>query len=105
LFDKAFRLLRIVVLLEIHDADVSAFLRERDRDRAADAAIATGDERDLPTELAAPLPPRVVTCWARTHDRLPAGLPPLLLTRDAFGCRHVRGRCTPRATSTGRARR
>src|SRR4030095_8065455 len=102
LFDKAFRLLRIVVLLEIHDADVSAFFRERDRDRATDAAIATGDERDLHTEFAATALAWIVACWARSHDRLSAGLPPLRLTRDALYRGHERARCMPRATATAR---
>ena len=43
---------RVVVLVEIEDRDVGALLGEADRDRAADAAVAAADQRDLAGELA-----------------------------------------------------
>ena len=42
----------VVVLVEIEDRDVGALLGEADRDRAADPAVAAGDQRDLARELA-----------------------------------------------------
>ena len=38
--------LRVVVFLKIKDRDVGALARHRDRDRAADAAVASSDDRD-----------------------------------------------------------
>src|SRR5690606_42141647 len=41
--------LRLAVA-EVRDRDVGPFAGERDRDRASDAAVASGDERDAVTE-------------------------------------------------------
>ena len=50
--DQARGLLRVVVFFQIEDRDQRALARHRDRDRAADAAVAAGDDRDLVLELA-----------------------------------------------------
>ncbi len=50
--DQARGLLGVVVLFEIEDRDQRALARHRDRDRAADAAVAAGDDRDLVLQLA-----------------------------------------------------
>ena len=49
--DQARGFLRVVVFLQIEDRDQRALARHRDRDRAADAAVAAGDDRDLVLEL------------------------------------------------------
>jgi len=67
------RLGRVVVLLEIRDEDVGALARERERDRAADAAIAARDERDPVQELARPLVRLLAVVGPRLHLRLAAG--------------------------------
>ena len=41
------RLRRVVMLAQIEDRDVGAFAREQGGDRAADAAVGAGDQRDL----------------------------------------------------------
>ena len=38
---------RVVMLAQIEDGDVGAFAREQSGDRAADAAVGAGDQRDL----------------------------------------------------------
>ena len=43
---------RVLVLVEIENCDVGGLLGEADRDRAADPAVAAGDQRDLARELA-----------------------------------------------------
>ena len=53
--DGLLGLLRIIMLVEIDDRDVSAFARIEHGDRPADAAIAAGDEGDLALELLGPL--------------------------------------------------
>ena len=50
--DQARGLLRVVVLLQIEDRDQRALARHRDRDRAADAAVAAGDHDATCPELA-----------------------------------------------------
>src|SRR5688500_16817679 len=47
LLDDGLRLLRVVVLAQIEDRDVGAFPREQGGDRPADAAVGSGDQRDL----------------------------------------------------------
>ena len=51
LLDRALRLRGVVVFVEIGDGDIGAFAGEENGDRAADAGIAAGDERDLVLEL------------------------------------------------------
>jgi hypothetical protein len=43
----------VLVLVEIDDRDVGALFRAADRDRAADAAVAAGDQRGLALSLPA----------------------------------------------------
>src|SRR5687768_2912598 len=47
LLDETLRLLRVIVLVQVDDADIGALFGERDRDRAPDAAVAARDQRDL----------------------------------------------------------
>src|SRR5690606_23364333 len=61
--DDPRRLLRIVALEQIDDRHVGAFAREQRRHRAADAAVAAGDDRDLAVEAA-----------GAGMERLPGGL-------------------------------
>ena len=51
--DQTHGFLGVLVLLEIDDGDLGAFARHGDRDRAADAAVAAGDQRHLVLEPAA----------------------------------------------------
>src|SRR5688572_16797276 len=94
-------LLRVIVLVQVDDADIGALFGERDRDRAPDAAVATRDQRDLTAQLPAAALFRVVALGTWPHDRLAAGLTSLGLTRDAFRRGHERGRCTRRAKRPG----
>ena len=50
LLDDLLRLRRIVMLAQIEDGDVGALAGEQRRDRAADAAVGAGDQRDLALE-------------------------------------------------------
>ena len=50
LLDDLLCLGRIVMLAQIEDRDVRAFAGEQRRDRAADAAVGAGDQRDLALE-------------------------------------------------------
>ena len=45
--DDPLRLRRVVMLAQIEDGDVGALAREQGGDRAADAAVRAGDQRDL----------------------------------------------------------
>src|SRR5688572_12531747 len=101
LFDETLRLLRVIVLVQVDDADIGALFRERDRDRAPDAAVAARDQRDLIAQLPAPPLFWVVALGTWPHDRLAARLTSLRLTRDAFRRGHERGRCTRRAKRPG----
>ena len=47
LLDDLLGLRRIVMLAQIEDGDVGALAREQGGDRAADAAVGAGDQRDL----------------------------------------------------------
>src|SRR5690606_15422589 len=68
-----------VVLLQVEDRDVGALLGEVHGHRAADAAVAAADDRDLAVQLAAR--PVVLALVARLGRHLPlvAGLLVLLL--------------------------
>src|SRR5687767_11293594 len=74
LLDQAFRFLRVVVLVQVDDAEVGAFLGERDRDRAPDAAVPARDERDLVAQLPAAALLRIVALRARSHEGFSTGL-------------------------------
>ena len=50
LFDNVLGLGGIVVLAQVQDGDVGAFAREQGADRAANAAVAAGDDGDLAVE-------------------------------------------------------
>ena len=67
LLDQSLRLFRVVVLVQVDDADIGTFFRERDRHGAPDATVAAGDERDLSAELPAAALLRVVALRARPH--------------------------------------
>ena len=80
----------VVVLVEVEDRDVGPLLGETDRDRAADAAVAAGDQRGLAGELAgAPVVLHVGLRLGR-HRRAQAGLAVLLLggVVRGLGLRH-----------------
>ena len=71
--DQALGRLGVLVLVEVDDRDVGALLGEGDRDRAADAAVAAGDQRDLAVELAGgPVVPHLGT---RLRRHLPSAAP------------------------------
>lgn len=55
LLDDALGRLRVVVLVQVRDRDVGALPRERERDRATDAAVGAGHERHTAGEPAIPL--------------------------------------------------
>ena len=78
------RLLGVLVLVEVDDRDVGALLGEDDRDGAADAAVAAGDERDLAAQLAAGPVLAVLGLRPRRHLRLDAG-PAVLVLRRLLG--------------------
>ena len=52
LLDDLAGLGRVVMLAQIGNGDVGAFAREQRGDRAADAAVGAGDQRDLALEAA-----------------------------------------------------
>src|SRR5688572_19618976 len=101
LFHETLRLLRVIVLVQVDDADIGALFGERDRDRAPDAAVAARDQGDLIAQLPASSLFRVVALGTWPHDRLAARSASLRLTRDAFRRGHERGRCTRRAKRPG----
>src|ERR1044071_9311235 len=79
-FDDALRFFRVDLLdVEVDDRDVRAFAREQHRDRAADAGVAAGDDRDFALELAASLILRRAILRARLQLRFDAGLLLMLL--------------------------
>ena len=84
LLDEALRLSRIVSLVEVDDRNIRAFAREQDRDGAADAAVAAGDQRDLALQPSAARIARLVS-WTRTHFGLTARLLVLGLRRKCLG--------------------
>ena len=49
---KLTRFVRVLVLVQINDRDLGAFARHRNRDRASDATVAAGDDRDLAFQFA-----------------------------------------------------
>src|SRR5690606_8655244 len=79
--DEPSCLARVLVLAQIGDRDVRAFLRESDGHRAADAAVTPGNERDLVAQLAAAAIFRIVELGRRPHRVLDAGLTALPLRR------------------------
>src|SRR5687768_7470837 len=104
LLDETLRLLRVIVLVQVDDADISALFGKGDRDSAPDTAVAARDQRDLVAQLPAPALLRVVAVGAWPHDRLAPRLTSLRLSRDAFRRGHERGRCTRRAKCPDSAR-
>ena len=80
LLDEPPGLLGVLVLVEVDDGDVGALLGEGDRDGAADAAVAAGDQ-GAPAFQA---PRRVLAhgLRQRVHVGLETGLAVLLLRRD-----------------------
>jgi hypothetical protein len=78
LLDELFRLLGVLVLLEIDDGDFRALAREEDARRPADTAIAAADQRDLTLEAIGARIARLVI-RLRPHLALDAGLMRLLL--------------------------
>src|SRR4051812_19557379 len=75
---------RVLVFVQVSYRDISAFAREQNRDRAADAAVAAGDQRRFARQLSA-----AAIFWqghfrTRTHCVLPPGATFLLLLRKPF---------------------
>jgi hypothetical protein len=86
--DVAQRLLGIAVLgrVPVQDHHVGAFLGEADGHRAADAAVAAGDDGPLAGELPGRLPVLHEGAGPGRHLRLDAGLMGLRLRRlELFG--------------------
>jgi hypothetical protein len=79
--DVALRFLGVLVLVLVEDHHVGALLGEADGDRAADAAVAAGDDGALARELVGRLPVLHPVLGLRRHLRLDAGLMVLLLRR------------------------
>ena len=75
-----YRLLGVVLFVEVDDRDVGALARECDGDRAADAAVAAGDQGSPALELAAAAVLRALGLRTRRHLRLDPG-PALLRLR------------------------
>src|SRR5688572_20420986 len=69
-FDEALRLSGVVVLVEVRDGNVGAFLGERDRDRATDPAVAPGDEGNLVLQPVAAFGIRIAVTGPRPHTAL-----------------------------------
>src|SRR5690606_4672016 len=76
-------LARVVVPVVVGDGDVGALPRERDRDRAADAAVAAGDQGRAALELARAPIALLAVVRRRPQLGLPARPPLLLLLRPA----------------------
>ena len=85
LFDLPLGLLRVLVFVEVDDGDVGALSGEKDGDGAADAAVAAGDERGLPVELAGAAVVGLLELGARRHLVFVAGLVGLVLRRKGVG--------------------
>jgi hypothetical protein len=82
LFDEADCLARVSVLVQIDDRHIRAFPGERDRHGAADAAVASRDQRNLAAQFPRAPGPRIVGLGPRSHARLDARLAALALGRS-----------------------
>src|SRR3954462_7132369 len=77
--------LRVLVLIEVADQQVRAFARERDGDRAADAAVTAGDDRHLVLETPVTDVALLAVIGPRRHLLFRAGRR-LLLCGQGHGC-------------------
>ena len=80
---------RVVMLAQIEDGDVGALAREQGGDRAADAAVGAGDQRDLALEPARARIERLPV-GLRLELALVAGQRVLVDHLDGFGFGHDR---------------
>src|SRR5262249_48317904 len=81
LLDQLPRLLGVAVLVEVDPGHVRSLLREGNRHRAADAAIAAGDQGNAPMELVAARLGVVLCLRSWPHLAFETGLPVLGLRR------------------------
>ena len=102
--DQLLGLARILVLVPVRDEDVGAFAREREGDRAADAAVGAGDDSRLVFQSAEALVGRLAVVGARLHGLLRAGRLLLLLGERRSGSLLLRV-CHGRNVRTVAARR
>src|SRR5690606_4725226 len=79
--DQRGRLLRVLLLLQIHDCHVRALAGESQRDGPADAGVSPGDERRTALQPAAAAQGGILEAWARLHLPLPSRLAVLGLLR------------------------
>src|SRR5437764_934827 len=79
LFHLTLGLLSVLMLVQVDDGDVGAFLGEEDRDRPADPAVTTRDQRHAPIKLAAAAIVLILSAWLRGHLRFKPRLPVLVL--------------------------
>ncbi len=84
LLDQPFRLGRIGMLLQVGDDQIRPFAGEGDGHRAADAAVAAGEDRDLIGQLAAAAIALFAGLRLRLHFAAGAGLMFLMLRRLFF---------------------
>jgi len=82
LLDAAFRVVRILLLVQIEDRHVGAFFREGDGRGVADAAVAAGDDGGFAGQFARRLVELRFNFRMGPHGGLRAGLPRLVLRRE-----------------------
>ena len=82
--DQTARFLRVLMFVEIDNREAGAFFRESNRDRATDAAVASGDERDPVPEFPAATMGWIVRLRTRPHFVFATRLLRLGLFRSLF---------------------
>jgi hypothetical protein len=91
IFHQLFGFLRVFVFFQINDRDISAFFREKNRHRTANAAVAPRDNRDSIPKFAASLVIARARFRRGSHLVFAAGSLSLMLRRSGFFLlRHAR---------------